>query len=177
MVITGNVQVTKDHMTLGRDLLSPVSLLPRDSTDDERAASDCAAWVQLARVIHGPVGHETGALALLQLSHAGRQSPTFFGGRPLFHPALAPSAVPLDFRTCAAAQAGSIGRLLSDTLSTAIQCLSFPTPQAMTTEEVEQAVEAFVKAARIAESNDFDGIELHASHGCESLVATSISSC
>ena len=51
------------------------------------------------------------------------------------------------------------------------------TETGLTTEEVEQAVEAFVKAARIAESNDFDGIELHASHGCELLVATSISSC
>jgi len=42
---------------------------------------------------------------------------------------------------------------------------SFPEPKALSVEEINQIVEAFVAAARRAEAADFDFVEIHSAHG------------
>ncbi|KAG1718474.1 hypothetical protein EDB19DRAFT_903110 [Suillus lakei] len=63
MILTGNVQVSPQHLTLGRDIVVPPTL----------NAEDIRPFEKLAEVIHGAVGG-TRSLAIMQLSHAGRQS-------------------------------------------------------------------------------------------------------
>lgn len=141
MICTGNVHVTADHLTLGRDMVVPPSL------DDKKVAPFSA----LAKVIHS----SPQTLAIIQLSHAGRQSPSVLGGRGLFSPAVAPSAIPLGSHS----QDGWLARLLYRTL--------FPTPRALSRSDIDYIAERFVHGAALAAAADFDGVELHAAHGCE----------
>jgi 2,4-dienoyl-CoA reductase-like NADH-dependent reductase (Old Yellow Enzyme family) len=136
IIMTGNVQVSADHLTLGKDLIVP-------SEDDGEAR---AAYRKLADTIHKE--GTPGALALMQLSHAGRQSPNILGGRGVWgEPPVAPSSVPL-------AGQGPIGSLL------------FRTPRAMDEGDIDRVVASFVNGAKLALDAGFDGVELHASHGC-----------
>ena len=145
MIVTGNVQVESDHLTLGRDLIVPASLDP----------TNLAPFRSLAHSIHSSAsGHRP--IALMQLSHAGRQSPFFLGGRGLFAPASAPSAVALGYNS----QSGWLSRLLYNVL--------FPTPHAMTTTQIGRLVTQFVHGAHCAVETGFDGVQLHAAHGCTS---------
>ena len=83
MVMTGNVQVSNDHLSLGRDIT--VSDVLTDET--------VRPFRQLASAIRGTEansGHRT--LAIMQLSHAGKQSANILGGRWPFVPPQAPSA-------------------------------------------------------------------------------------
>jgi 2,4-dienoyl-CoA reductase-like NADH-dependent reductase (Old Yellow Enzyme family) len=43
----------------------------------------------------------------------------------------------------------------------------FQTPRALSVNEIEDVVRAFVKGAKVALESGFDGIQLHAAHGCE----------
>jgi 2,4-dienoyl-CoA reductase-like NADH-dependent reductase (Old Yellow Enzyme family) len=81
-----------------------------------------------------------GAPVFMQLSHAGRQTPKLMSDRP-----LAPSAVAMDMP----------GRAL----------YPFAPPRAMTAEEVEDAVQRFGFAAKVARETGFDGVQVHAAHG------------
>jgi len=75
-----------------------------------------------------------GAVALLQLCHAGRStSPAIIGGRQ----PLAPSAVPLT---------------------------GCSTPGELTIAEIEAIQESFAEAAALARQAGFDGVELHGAH-------------
>jgi 2,4-dienoyl-CoA reductase-like NADH-dependent reductase (Old Yellow Enzyme family) len=90
-----------------------------------------AVMVPLADAIH-----ECGALASLQLGHAGRQvSPRVIGGTP-----VAPSAVAPDVH------------------------VDVP-PRELTGDEVAEIVAAFAAAAAKADAAGFDAIEVHAAHG------------
>lgn len=76
-----------------------------------------------------------GAKAFAQISHCGRQSRSKFTGQPL-------------------------------RAASAIACpINRETPQALSGEEVQQAVRWFVDAAIRVEQAGFDGVELHAAHG------------
>lgn len=142
MVMTGNVQIDSGHLTLGRDLLLPFVL-------DE---SSIRPFLGLARAIHG--AHEKPPLAIMQVSHSGRQCASFIGGRPLFHPPLAPSAVPL-------------GRTSKRSwLEKQLYKLMFITPKAMELSDIDEVVTSFVRCGELAVRAGFDGVELHASHGC-----------
>ncbi len=152
MVITGNVQVTGSHLTLGRDLVVP------DQIDEETLKS----YKNLLKAIKGS---DCQALAIMQLSHAGRQSANVIGGRYPFKRPLGPSPVkvgadaPLD---------GPIANVVHDLL--------FQTPKQMSTADINTVKERFIAGARLAFDSGFDGVELHAAHGCECrrLLASSV---
>ena len=100
------------------------------------------AWRPIARFVR-----EQGAVAAIQLAHAGRKASTdvpWRGGAGLAQQAggwtpLAPSALPF--------ADGS------------------PTPRALATEEILATVEAFAAAARRALGAGFDCVEIHMAHG------------
>ncbi|MFI8461829.1 NADH:flavin oxidoreductase [Kitasatospora sp. NPDC085464] len=81
-----------------------------------------------------------GALAIVQLVHAGRYAGPWeeYGSRPR----LAPSAIPFELTP---------GRVV--------------TPQEIAPEEIEETVDAFVRAARLCERAGFDGVDIHAAQG------------
>lgn len=153
MIITGNVQVSASHLSLGRDVILP----------QEISQETVEPFRKLARTIHyGDVeGSLTDAseyprpLAIMQLSHAGRQSPRILGGRSLFTSPLAPSSIAL----------GS-GRKDQSLVSGLFYRILFQTPQEMSSADVDDAVDAFTKGAKLAALAGFDGIQLHAAHGC-----------
>ncbi|KAI0703755.1 hypothetical protein BC835DRAFT_1262451 [Cytidiella melzeri] len=145
MIFTGNVQVMSDHLTLGRDVVLP---------HDLSSSSACQPFAELAKAMHGDT-KETGALAIMQLSHGGRQSTLGFGGRWPFVAPMAPSAIPVEL-TNAGTQT-SLSRILSKLL--------FETPREMSINDINEVVEAFVKGAKLAAKSGFDGVEVHAAHG------------
>lgn len=145
MIITGNVQVSPQHLSLGRDLLLPSSI-----SDDT-----LLPFRQLAQAMHccNETGREGIPLAIMQLSHGGRQSPNVLGGRSLYNdPPLAPSAMAL--------------RTNSDVLSRIVESALFQKPHAMSHRDIDDVVTSFVRGAKLAALTGFDGIQLHAAHGC-----------
>ncbi|KAL0579247.1 hypothetical protein V5O48_002751 [Marasmius crinis-equi] len=138
MIITGNVQVSNTHLALGRDMVVPQQL------DEE----SLAPFRRLALSMHD--GENT--LAIMQLSHAGRQSSNFIGGRFPFVPPYGPSAIPV-----AAEAPGGLFSLFHK--------LMFQTPRAMTLTDIEQTISGFVRGAELAILSGFDGIQLHVAHG------------
>ena len=81
-----------------------------------------------------------GALAMVQLVHAGR----YAGPWDVYHHArrLAPSAVPFEL---------TAGRIV--------------TPHEITTEEIAAAIEEFGRAAELCEQAGFDGVDVHGAQG------------
>lgn len=147
MVITGNVQVSNSHLTLGRDLVVPEQL-------DEASLKP---YKTLAKSIKGPDGR---TLAIMQLSHAGRQSSNFIGGRYPFEAPLAPSAI---------AVGSSVAQ--DDPVAAMIQSIMFQTPKEMSKMDIDEVAKGFVKGARLAQHSGFDGVELHVAHGCMVLLS------
>lgn len=162
MVITGNVQVERDHLSLGRDMIVPGVLI----------SEGIAPFKKLASVIHGEgirsldpsSEHRRRPMAILQLSHSGRQSANVLGGRWPFVRPLAPSPLPLGRSpTSRLGPRSSLSVLFSDF----IHALAFQVPRAMSTRHIDGTIEAFVRGAQLAARSGFDGVELHAAHGCE----------
>lgn len=79
--------------------------------------------------------HASGAGAIAQISHCGRQTKSKFTGMPL----VAPSAIPCP--------------------------LNREMPRALALEEIGLMERAFVAAAQRVEAAGFDGVEIHAAHG------------
>lgn len=162
MIITGNVQVSDRHLSLGRDMVVPKVL-------SEEAL---LRFRQLATVIRGgenPIGTSVASAdasirptAIMQLNHSGRQSSNIIGGRSLFHPPLAPSAIPVGSRP------NSIGSRL-------FHRLLFQTPRAMSHTDIDEVVFEFIRGAKLALESGFDGVELHVAHGCKFLSRWSFS--
>jgi len=154
MIITGNVQVSRDHLTLGKDMVVP-----------ETITSDTLySYKTLARAMR-PVSERDlsenrdgvsvpRTLIIMQVSHAGRQSPVLLGGRSPFVPPLAPSAF-------------GLGRNASNWFARLMYRILFLTPHAMSMQDIDNVVNRFVLGANLAHDAGFDGIELHASHGCK----------
>lgn len=149
MVITGNVQISSSHLSLGADMLVPSTL-----TD-----SSIRKFAALAASIKSPDGEENGSLAVMQISHAGRQSPNFLGGRVPFlqHPLSA-----------SATRVG--GKAKGSVLNRALNALLFQEARAMTESDIVGVVDGFVRGARLAHRSGFDGVQLHAAHGCKHLL-------
>jgi 2,4-dienoyl-CoA reductase-like NADH-dependent reductase (Old Yellow Enzyme family) len=143
MVITGNVQVAQSHLTLGRDLIVPERL--NDAS--------IKPYKALANAIKGP---DRRTLAILQLSHAGRQSPNTIGGRLPFVKPLAPSAIPV-----------GTNLTLNDPIALMFHKILFQTPKEMSPMDFSLVLAGFHRGARLAQRAGFDGIELHVAHGCE----------
>ncbi|KAJ7021686.1 hypothetical protein C8F04DRAFT_1013071 [Mycena alexandri] len=142
MIFTGNIQVSPQHLCLARDLVLPNGL-PEQSLRTFR---------ELASAMHGE--REQQPLAIMQLSHAGRQSPIILGGRFPFTPPLGPSTIRL----------GSSLKhkgILSDLLHR----IMFQIPRSMSLADIDDVVNGFVRGARLAAQTGYDGVELHAAHG------------
>ena len=120
--ITGNVQVDRRHLEHPQNVVI-------DGEPDEDQAVALEAWADAAKT--------SGAKLIMQLSHAGRQTPRAVNPTP-----QAPSAIPVDL------PGGQFG-----------------TPRAMTTDEIESVITRFAAAARAAAAAGFDGVQVHAAHG------------
>ena len=83
-------------------------------------------------------GTENGTHLWMQLNHPGKQSPKMISKEP-----VAPSAVPLG---------GGLKRF-------------FNQPRALQVTEIEDLIDRFGEAARIAKKAGFTGVQIHAAHG------------
>ncbi|WP_020648131.1 NADH:flavin oxidoreductase/NADH oxidase [Solimonas variicoloris] len=113
--------------------------------------ADTGLWNEVQAQAWAPITHfirEAGAVAGVQLAHAGRKASVaapWNGGKPVapadggWRPVVAPSALAFD--------AGSIE------------------PQAMSLADIDALVEAFVAAARRALDAGFELAEIHGAHG------------
>ena len=79
--------------------------------------------------------HQAGGKVVIQINHAGRQTSASITGAPI----VAPSPIPCPVRK--------------------------EMPRALSTEGIEQIVQAFVQAARRAKEAGADGVEIHMAHG------------
>ncbi|KAG1753607.1 uncharacterized protein EDB91DRAFT_1043445 [Suillus paluster] len=145
MVLTGNVQVSPQHLTLGRDIVVPATL----------NAEDLKPFERLAEVIHGGVDGAR-SLAIMQLSHAGRQSARFIGGRSPFVAPLAPSPVRVG-----AGNPGAVRDVIADFVFHTL----FQAPTEMTTQDILHVQSSFVRGSLLAYESGFDGVQVHAAHG------------
>ncbi len=121
-LITGNVQIDRDHLErAGNVVIGP------KMTNEE--ADGLARWAEAAK--------SRGAALIMQVSHAGRQTPKLINARP-----AAPSPVPLGL------PGGQFGA-----------------PRAIVIEEIKAVIEGFGRAAKVARQTGFDGVQVHAAHG------------
>ncbi|KZO95408.1 FMN-linked oxidoreductase [Calocera viscosa TUFC12733] len=137
IILSGNIFVDPRYQGLGQDLI----VLPRSKWD---------AYRRLARCIKGTKPRPSAPLALMQLSHAGRQS-SRGNFRPPWSPALAPSPIPMD--------AGE------GWLSTIAYRAVYGVPKEMTQKEIDTVVQQFTEGAVMAHETGWDGIEIHCAHG------------
>ncbi|CAF1053648.1 unnamed protein product [Rotaria sp. Silwood1] len=133
LILTGNVQIDERYPGLMTDMMIP----SKDKIDIEK-------WKKYANVCQSH-----GTPAIVQINHAGRQSPS--GKRPFREPPIAPSPVPL-----------SIG---NNIFARTLRRLVISTPHEMTRVQIDEAVTKFVEAAEIMVKAGFAGVELHGSHG------------
>lgn len=144
MIMTGNVQVSVRHLTLGRDLVVPKVL----------SEELVKPFKKLAAIMHGESGDSKfERIAIMQLNHSGRQSSNILGGRWPFQPSLAPSALPVRSHN-------------TNLVSNLFDWFMFQTPYAMSLSDINNVVAEFSKGAALAVQSGFDGIELHVAHGC-----------
>lgn len=98
------------------------------------------AWKLIPKAVHNAGGH-----IFMQIWHVGRIShPMFLHGKS----PVAPSAIQAK---------GHVSQVQPIT--------PFPTPRALTTEEVREVVDQFRRAAQNAKVAGFDGVELHGANG------------
>ncbi len=120
--LTGNVQIDRRHLERAGNVV-----ISGDQTNEQRAR--LAAYAEAAKSGGGKV--------MMQISHAGRQTPITVNDAP-----LAPSAVSLKM------PGGTFG-----------------SPRPMSDEDVEAVIAGFAHAAKTARETGFDGVQLHAAHG------------
>ena len=121
-MITGNVQIDRNHLERAGNVVI-------DGQPSNEEMDMFSRWAE--------AGKSQGAAMIMQVSHAGRQTPKLINPRP-----AAPSPVPLGL------PGGQFGQ-----------------PRAMTREEIRAVVEGFGNAASVARQAGFDGIQVHAAHG------------
>ena len=120
--LTGNVQISRRHLERPGNIV-----IEGPQTDEARAA--LTAYAEAAKSAGGKV--------VMQLSHAGRQTPKTVNDAP-----AAPSAVSLKMP----------GGVFGD-------------PRPMTGEEITAVISGFAHAATVAKETGFDGVQIHAAHG------------
>ena len=120
--ITGNVHIDRWHL----ERPGNIAIQDKQSNAALSALADMAAAAK-----------ENGALIVMQLSHAGRQTQKSVNPTP-----KAPSDIGLKMGN---------GR--------------FGTPTPLTLDEITQVTDRFINAARIAQRTGFDGVQVHAAHG------------
>ncbi|ULJ61760.1 NADH:flavin oxidoreductase/NADH oxidase family protein [Wielerella bovis] len=119
VLVTGNVMVSPN----GKGSVGDVVV------SDDRSLPMLKAWAD--------AGKTAGTLMIMQINHAGKQSPKAVNREP-----VAPSTVPL---------VGMDGFINP--------------PRALQAVEVEQIIGEFITTAKIAEQAGFSGVQIHAAHG------------
>lgn len=105
-------------------------------------AAQVAGWRQVTDAVHA-----RGGRIFVQLMHTGRVSHP--ANLPAGARVLAPSAVPAP------------GTMYTD----AQGMQPFPVPEAMSEADIEEAIENFVTASKLAIEAGFDGVEIHGANG------------
>ncbi|KAL5480864.1 hypothetical protein ACEPAI_9804 [Sanghuangporus weigelae] len=155
MIITGNVQVSCTHLSLGADMVVPEHL-SEESMNRFRRLSDVLHGLNVERGSTIGHGKEMQPLAIMQLNHTGRQSPNVLGGRFL-QPPLSASATRVGD--------SQESRRRDNLLTRAANAALFQRARAMSEQDVKKTVDDFVRGARLAHESGFDGIQIHAAHG------------
>lgn len=137
MLITGQVQVDRRFLSLPGDVCC------HEASSSAPILANWREWAQVAQ--------EGGTPCLVQLGHPGRMSPAGTGIRPADMPPLCPSSVPV-----------KVGDTWFDKL---VQDNLLGTPKEMDHADIDEAVANFVRAARLAHTAGFAGIQLHGAHG------------
>lgn len=119
MLVTGNVMVSPNSKGSVGDVV----------VSDDHSLAMLKAWAD--------AGKTAGTLMIMQINHAGKQSPKAVNREP-----VAPSAVPL---------VGMDGFINP--------------PRALQAVEIEQIIGEFITTAKIAEQAGFSGVQIHAAHG------------
>ncbi|KAF7187036.1 NADH-dependent flavin oxidoreductase iccG [Pseudocercospora fuligena] len=137
LIITGQVQVDIRFFSIAGDVCTHPGSLEPD------VMSKWKEWAQIAQ--------KHGTPCIVQIAHPGRMSPAGAGNRPSDMPALCPSSVPV-----------KMGDTWLDKF--ALEKV-LGTPKAMSLEDIDDAVENFVRGAVIARDAGFAGCQLHGAHG------------
>ncbi len=119
VLVTGNVMVAEN----GKGSINDVVLT------DERSLPILQQWAK--------AGTQNDTLLIMQINHAGKQSPKVLSPTP-----VAPSAVALQ----------------------GMDSFINP-PRALTEAEIDTLIEQFATTAKIAEKAGFSGVQIHAAHG------------
>jgi 2,4-dienoyl-CoA reductase-like NADH-dependent reductase (Old Yellow Enzyme family) len=141
ILITGNVMIDGLYCESPRNMG-----LYRDEESSSGSGSDGLsskrrkAFTNLAAAMHHG---DKKTIALLQLSHPGRQCPVSCTTKP-----IGASSVPLNLPVL-----GKLSQLL------------IRPPRAMTNQEIKTTIQAFATSAKYAEECGFDGIQIHCAHG------------
>ena len=122
LLLTGNVQVDRRYLERPGNVAI-------DGPQDAAAMRALEAFAGAAK--------GTGAEIVVQLSHAGRQTPIYVNKSP-----VAPSAVALGL------PGGQFGA-----------------PRALAADEIEDVIDRFAHAASVCKAAGFSGVEIHAAHG------------
>ncbi|ULT90175.1 hypothetical protein L3Y34_008501 [Caenorhabditis briggsae] len=126
LVLTGNVQVSPVHLEAPGNAM----IFKEGETPARREAY--TKWAQTIK--------QDGALAVVQLSHGGRQTPITVNTTP-----FSASDVKLEKE---------------------VRFLGFGKPIPLTVEQIKtEVIDRFVYAAKYAYETGFDGVELHGAHG------------
>ena len=137
LLITGQVQVDIRYFSVAGDVCV------HRGSEEESVLAKWKEWAQIAQ--------SAGTPCIVQLAHPGRMSPAGAGIRPVGMPALCPSSVPVKLGDT------WLDKLATDKL--------LGTPKAMTIGEIDEAVENWVRGARVSRDAGFAGIQLHGAHG------------
>ena len=119
VLVTGNVMVAEN----GKGSINDVVIT------DERSLDTLKAWAK--------AGTQNDTLLIMQINHAGKQSPKVINPVP-----VAPSAVALK---------GMDGFINP--------------PRALADNEIETIIQQFIQTAKIAEQAGFSGVQIHGAHG------------
>lgn len=126
LMLTGNVQVDPKHLE------GPGNVVISKENESELRRTQMARWAQAAKA--------DGGLALVQLSHSGRQTPTIVNPTP-----YSASDIQLNAKV--------YGR-------------EFGKPVPLTEPQIRtEVIDRFVYAAKAVKDAGFDGIELHGANG------------
>ncbi|VDM47703.1 unnamed protein product [Toxocara canis] len=126
MILTGNVMIDRHHLESAGNMIIAKEI---DSTERRQAFKRLASKMK-----------SDGALAIVQLGHAGRQTPITINAQPF-------SASDIQLKVIR-------------------QATGFGVPTALSTEQIKtEVIDRFVYAARYCQEAGFDGVQVHAAHG------------
>ncbi|KAK3178812.1 hypothetical protein OEA41_000949 [Lepraria neglecta] len=137
LIITGQVQIDIRYLSIKGDVVC------HEDSMKEPHFSKWKEWAQLAQAAGTP--------CIVQLAHPGRMSPAGAGNRPADMAAICPSSVSVKLGE---------GWLNKKALGTILG-----TPREATLEDIDYAVAAWVRGARLAKEAGFAGCQLHGAHG------------